>query len=973
VPGSHPFEALEAALLHATPTAPASLREQFRGDDLDLLRAVLRIRPDDDTRVLLVIDQFEELYLLTRDPEERRRFARNLREAVEDPPVQLTVLVTLRADLFDRPLDDPSLADLLVAGLVTVPPLGPGQLEAACTRPAASVGVTVQPELAAELVSDIADQPGALPLFQYALTRTFAGRRGSTLTLETYRRVGGLQGALAQRADEVHDQLGTEERRAAREVFLRLVTLGEGVEDTRRRVHRAELEALDLDLGATQTVLERFGAARLLSFDRDPVSGAPTVEVAHEALLRAWPRLRSWIEGAREDLRLHRSMAVAAEWEAADHDPDYLLAGARLTVVDTWSHDSEVVLTTSERAFLDGSRAHRDRLDEVERQRRHHEQDLEQRSRQRLRTLVLVLAGATLLASLLTFLAVRQATEARDARDQTLATNALLRGRELTSAAVARQQTDPDLGLVLLLHAVDLYHEAGQTVPADTVAALHWVLQEARVPYPDQAADPVMLSGPAGPQGAFLDDLPDLLSRARAHTDRQLTAEECRFHLGTTDCTPPSGEAPVDLDYEQPSSVLGEAPSVPPLTGTTVRVMTAGFDEPGLEREIEAFQDRTGIRIQFDQEFQLELLLRDRVAAGEVDVALLTQPAIVAELARSGALVPLGYVETGALRTATSPELVALGSLGVDGGWPAPDGTVYGVPVRLDLKSIVWYPMPEFAEAGYETPTTWQELEALTTAMVANGHTPWCHGDASAEFGGWNGTDWIENLVLRTEGTRTFDAWVAGDVPFDAEPIRRAFARFDELVLADGRLYRGRNLAAITPAAITPSPLFDDPPGCWLARGASFDPPNFPYGAAVGTDVDWFPVPSDGAGEVVLGAGEYAVAFADRPEVREVIRAFTGTTWGQQLAGQGVWYFPPNRAFPLDAYADIGARAVAQQLYAALETDGFRYDGSDLMPPDVQAAFYAGMIDFLVEGPDNLDDVVSAIDATWAQVRDGER
>jgi hypothetical protein len=177
----------------------------------------------------------------------------------------------------------------------------------------------VAPELAAELVAEVADGPGALPLFEYALTERFDARAGGALTLAGYRGIGGLRGALARRADSTYDALRPSEQEVAGQVLLRLVTIGDGVDDTRRRVHRVDLEQLPLAPETVTTVLERFGRARLLAFDRDALSGMGTVEVAHEALLRAWPRLRSWIDEVRDDLRLHDSLAVAAaEWERAD-------------------------------------------------------------------------------------------------------------------------------------------------------------------------------------------------------------------------------------------------------------------------------------------------------------------------------------------------------------------------------------------------------------------------------------------------------------------------------------------------------------------------------------------------------------------------------------------------------------------------------------------------------------------------------
>jgi DNA-binding SARP family transcriptional activator/ABC-type glycerol-3-phosphate transport system substrate-binding protein len=978
VPGAHPFESLEAALLRCRPGSVSSLREQRRGDDLDLLRAVLRVRPAEDTPLLLLIDQFEELFLLVKDRAERSRFARNLVEAVEDPVARLTVVLTLRADLFDHPLAEPGFGELVVAGLVSVPPLTPPQLETACVRPAARVGVTVEPELAAELVVDVAERPGALPLFEYALTELFEARTGGTLTLEAYRGIGGLRGALARRADETFEGLGAEERLAARQLFLRLVTIGEGVEDARRRVRRAELDELPLAAAAVGTVLDRFGQARLLAFDRDPVHGAPTVEVAHEALLRAWPRLRSWIDGSRDDLRLHGDLAAeAAVWERADRDPDYLLAGSRLALYETWSEGTTVALTGTECRFLETSRQRRDRAEEEERQRQRHELDLERRARMRLRSLALVLAVAVLVSAGLTTYAVRQTAVAEGARDDALVAAQMFRARELAAAAVANRQADPELSLLLAMHAVTIAEAAGQPVAPETVEALHWGLQAARVAYPVGAAGAAsVLDGPRGPQGIYLLGLRDLLDLARQHVDRQLTAEECDLYLGPGVCPALPATFPPEIDWSQPRP-RGVVPGAPAFEGTTVRVFGAGADEIALGPELEALRDRTGITVTIDQEDGFEDLLEVRAVAGEVDLAIVPEPGLVAQLAAAGELVELSaYLDVDALRDAYSPHLIALGSVADDGTWPASETPVYGLPHRLDVKSIVWYPVGRFEAAGYEVPATWEDLVALTDRLVADGRVPWCHGERSGSASGWPGTDWIEDLLLGEDGPDVYDAWVSNAIPFDDPQVRRAFLRFDELVLGEGRLYGGRRNAVLMPFEMTPQPMFDDPPGCWLTHTATFAPSNFfPDDVEIGRDVDWFRLPAVAtAGEgSLLGSGEYLVAFTDRPEVRQTVRELVGTDWGRALVGNGAWFFPANRRFPLDAYSDDRARAVAALLQASLAEGSFRYDGSDLMPREVFTVFWENMVEFAGEGPGNLDALLTELDGAWTQVERGPR
>jgi DNA-binding SARP family transcriptional activator/ABC-type glycerol-3-phosphate transport system substrate-binding protein len=961
VPGSHPFEALEAALLHASPSLPASLREERRGDDLDLLRAVLRVRPD-DASLLLVVDQLEELFLLT-DRAERRRFVRNLVEAVEDPAARLTVLATVRADLLDRPLEEPGLGPLIAAGLVSVPPLSPAQLEGACVRPAAGVGVAVAPELAAELVAEVADRPGALPLFEYALTECFDARGGGALTLAGYRGIGGLRGALARRADATYDALPPAEQEVARQVFLRLVTIGDGVDDTRRRVHRVELEQLPLAPEAVTTVLERFGRARLLSFDRDALSGMATVEVAHEALLRAWPRLRSWIDEVRDDLRLHASLAVeAAEWERADRHPDYLLTGSRLALYDTWSEDGAIVLTGLERDLVADSRAHHERLRAAERARHEHELAMARRGRRRLRALVVGLTGALALGSVLALVAGWQTADAERARDEALELAQMFRIRELTATAAATRRSDPELSLLLALHAVAATAELDVPVAGATVEALHWGLQAARVPYPVGAdGEVVLLEGPEGPRGTFAVDLPVLLELAQAHVDRQLSDEECASYLGPGACPKLPAAFPDDLAWVPPRPVATAGAA--PLDGTSVRLLAVGFDELGVGAAREALLERTGIDLRVDLE--MESLLERRVATGEADLALVPQPGFVAEFGRMGVLVDLStYLDVAEVEDAFSSHLVSLGRVGGDGTWPSPTGHVYGLPARLDVKSMVWYPVGAFRAAGYEVPASYQELVELTERIVADGGVPWCHGERDGDASGWPGTDWIEDLVLQESGPEVYDGWVADRIPFSDPQVRRAFERFDELALADGHLHGGRRGALTTWFAVASWPMFDQPPGCWLTHTASFAPlAHFPHGTEVGTDVDWFHFPAfDDAAGGVLGSGDYLVAFTDRPEVREVVRELLGEEWGQPLTGAADWYFPANRRFPLDAYADPHARALAEVIQEALARGTFRFDGSDLMPPTVFGEFWGAMVDYVGDGPANLDELLGRLD-----------
>src|ERR687892_633814 len=351
-PGAHPFEELASALTRIAVNPPVDLVDRLeRGED-GLGTTTSSLLPP-GSELVLVIDQFEELFTLLDDDDARTRFLAALSRAANDPDTRLRVLVTLRADYYDRPLTYTGLAELMKARSVVVTPLVPEELERAVAGPAEGVGVRIQPAVVADIVAEVAAQPGALPLLQYALTEMFERRDGSALTSEGYREIGGVSAALPRRAEDLYRRMNQAGQAAARQLFLRLIPpRTHPSQDTRRRVLRSELTSLvDVDAGAMGAVIETFGARRLLSFDHDPVTRGPTVEVAHEALLREWDRLRGWVEGAREDVRAQRRLSAAArEWTDSGRDSSFLLRGNQLERYEAWTSSSGLALTGDERA-----------------------------------------------------------------------------------------------------------------------------------------------------------------------------------------------------------------------------------------------------------------------------------------------------------------------------------------------------------------------------------------------------------------------------------------------------------------------------------------------------------------------------------------------------------------------------------------------------------------------------------------------
>lgn len=327
-PGAEPFHELESALRAVTVGTPEDLAARLHDDDLGIHEAIRRSLPGEGWELFLLIDQFEELFAMAAEPA-RTSFVAALVAAVTHPRSQLRVMATLRADYYDRPLLHNELGELMRSRTETVLPLTSAELEEAITRPADRAGVSLEPGLVGEILGDVSGQPGGLPLVQYALTELFE-RSGDTMTIEDYRAIGGVSGALGQRADAILELLSGPARAAAPRVFLELVELGEGTDDTRRRVHKLALANLEPS-GAAVEVIDRFGEARLLSFDRDPTTRSATVEVAHEALLSEWATLRRWIDDGRERLRTARRVEeLAEEWEASGRDKSLLLQGSRL-------------------------------------------------------------------------------------------------------------------------------------------------------------------------------------------------------------------------------------------------------------------------------------------------------------------------------------------------------------------------------------------------------------------------------------------------------------------------------------------------------------------------------------------------------------------------------------------------------------------------------------------------------------------
>ncbi|WP_405429943.1 ABC transporter substrate-binding protein [Micromonospora sp. NBC_00617] len=377
-----------------------------------------------------------------------------------------------------------------------------------------------------------------------------------------------------------------------------------------------------------------------------------------------------------------------------------------------------------------------------------------------------------------------------------------------------------------------------------------------------------------------------------------------------------------------------------------------------LERSWSQFTDCTGIEIAYEGSGEFEAQLPVRVDGGNApDIAFVPQPGLVKRFADAGKLKSLG-ADTKALAEQNMPaDWLKYGTV---------NGTLYGVPLGANVKSFVWYSPKTFKEKGWEVPTTWEQLIALSDKIAASGTKPWCAGVESGDATGWPATDWIEDVLLRTAGAEVYDQWTTHAIPFNDPRVVDAVDRAGTILKNEKYVNGGfGGVKSITTTAFQEAGLPVTTGKCAMHRQASFYANQFPEGTKVALDGDafafYFPAIDAAKGKPVLGAGEFVVAYADRPEVQAVQTYLASAEYVNSRAKLGNWVTANNKLDIANVASPIDKLSV--QILQD-KTGVFRFDGSDLMPAAVGAGtFWKGMVDWL-NGKQTAP-VLQGIESSW--------
>jgi WD40 repeat protein len=485
-PGAQPLESLAIALAGAarlgdSPSAVLNLIRDL-GTNPSLLHLTTRLSLREapaDRRFVVLVDQFEEVFTLCPDETQRRAIIDNLLHAATMADGQTVVVLTLRADFYGRCAAYPDLAAAVSDRQSLVGPMTRDELRSAIERPAYLTGCELEGGLADLLMNEVEPQPGSLPLLEHALLQIWERKEGGRrLTIDAYREIGGVAGALEKQAEEVYTNFSDEEKETCRRVFLRLVQVDEQGRATKRRLGRDDLAPAN---SPVETVVFRLTDARLLTTGQEK---QPTVELVHEALLNNWARLKQWIEQDREALRTRRRLDEAvAEWLGKNRDPSFLLEGGRLAQVEEWAESHAAEMGPDARELMEGSIASRDQerqrelaqvkaLEEEQRRRadaEHLRAEEQLRARRRLRKWT----GAAIATALVAFAAAGFALYLRHVADQQ---SRISLASEISERSKTVSSSNPQLGLLLAAQSLKMARDAGNPYLPAAQSALRWAL-----------------------------------------------------------------------------------------------------------------------------------------------------------------------------------------------------------------------------------------------------------------------------------------------------------------------------------------------------------------------------------------------------------------------------------------------------------------------------------------------------------------
>lgn len=377
---------------------------------------------------------------------------------------------------------------------------------------------------------------------------------------------------------------------------------------------------------------------------------------------------------------------------------------------------------------------------------------------------------------------------------------------------------------------------------------------------------------------------------------------------------------------------------------------------------LEYFNKATGAKATYvgSDSFETQIVI-DAEAGSAPNLAVFPQPGLAASLAAKGQLSPMGEstADWVSKNFAAGQSWVDLGTYKDKAG----ADQFYGFFFNVNVKSLVWYVPENFEDAGYEVPKTMEELKALNDKIVADGATPWCIGLGSGGATGWPATDWVEDMMLRTQSPATYDKWVTNEIPFDDAAVVGAIEEFGAFARNDKYVAGGAGAVATTDFRDSPKGMFSSPAQCYMHRQASFIPAFFPEGTKVGTDADFFYFPAYAGkdlGKPVLGGGTLMAVTKASPATSAFVEFLKTPIAHEIMMAQG-GFLTPHTGVNLDTYESATLKKQGEILLGATT---FRFDGSDLMPGAVGAgSFWTGMVDYA--GGKDAGEVAAAIQKSW--------